>query len=396
MMEVIDVRDVVIVDAVRTPFGKRDGALSSAHSVVLLADTLNALFARSAVDPACVGQVVGGCVSQVGMQTMDITRGAWLTAGLPIGVAGSTVDAACGSSQQAMNLGYALVASGLVDTVVACGVEVMSRVPMGSPVPKDGSLGKPVTRRYWEQHEFTTQFQGAERMAQRWDLTRADCDAFGLLSQSRAARAQREGRFDTQLVSVTVPAGTAAADGSDVLVGRDQGPRETTAEGLARLKPTGGPDGIHTAGTSSQISDGASALILMAADVAAAHGLRPIASIVDACLVGSDPVLMLTGPIPATRRLLTDNGLVMGDVDVVEINEAFAAVVLAWERELKPDMETVNPNGGAIALGHPLGATGTALVTKAAHELVRADKEYGLVTMCCGGGMGTGTLLRRC
>jgi acetyl-CoA C-acetyltransferase len=388
--------EVVLVDAVRSPFGKRGGGLSTTHSVELLGSVLGALLARTGVDPSTVGQVVGGCVGQVGMQAMNVTRNAWLTEGLPITVAATTVDAQCGSSQQASNLAYALVASGVVDVAIGCGVEVMSRVPMGATVPKDGP-GKPVTRKYWTHHEYTSQFEGAERIADAWGIARADCDAFGKQSQDRAARAQREDRYATQLVAIDAPVldKEGKPSGETVSVSRDEGPRETTLEGLAGLKPTGRPDGVHTAGTSSQISDGASAVLLMTADRAAAEGLTPLATVVDTCLVGSDPTLMLTGPIPATQKLLADNKLTMGDIDVVEINEAFASVVLAWQREVEPDMTTVNPNGGAIALGHPLGATGSALLAKAAHELVRTDGEYALVTMCCGGGLGTGTLLRR-
>jgi acetyl-CoA C-acetyltransferase len=388
-------RDVVIVDAIRTPFGKRGGALSRAHSVVLLGDVVRALLTRAGVEPADVDQIVGGCVGQVGMQTMDIARGAWLTAGLPASVAGTTVDAACGSSQQATNLGAGLIAAGLADVIISCGVELMSRVPMGSTVPPDNALGRPITRNYYQHHEFTTQYQGAERIAAQWGITRADCDEFGVLSQQRAAKALEEKRFASQLLPIDVADGDETGSATR-LFDVDEGPRPTTIAGLQGLKPTVDPDGVHTAGTSSQIADGASAALLMSAEAAAARGLTPLAHIVNACLVGSDPVLMLTGPIPATTKILNQAGMSIGDIDVFEINEAFASIVLAWERDVKPDMASVNPNGGAIALGHPLGATGTALIAKAAHELVRADKEHALITMCCGGGMATGTLLRRC
>jgi acetyl-CoA C-acetyltransferase len=314
---------------------------------------------RTWLDPAEVGQVVGGCVGQVGMQSMNVTRSAWLAAGLPLTVPATTIDAQCGSSQQAATLAYSLVASGVVDTAVACGVEVMSKVFLGSTTPKDPDVGKPINRTYWQHYEFTTQYEGAERVAERWGITRADTDAFGLLSQQRSALALAENRFADQLM------------------------------------PIRRPDGVHTAGTSSQIADGAAAVLLMTAERARTLGLTPLATIVDCCLVGCDPVLMLEGPIPATRKLLDSSGLSIGDLDVIEINEAFASIVLAWERELKADMTRVNPNGGAIALGHPLGATGTMLSAKAVHELIRTDGEYGLVTMCCGGGLGTGTLLRR-
>lgn len=388
--------DVVIVEAVRSPLGKRKGGLSGTHSTELLAKLQAELFERSGVDPLEVGQVVGGCVGQVGMQTMNVTRNAWLTAGLPIDAAATTVDAQCGSSQQATNLAYALVAAGVVDCAVGCGVELMSRVPMGSAIPKDPAVGKPVTRAYWKHHEFTSQFEGAERIAKQWGITRADTDAFGKQSQDRAGQAWAEGRFDSQILPVEVPELDDERKPLETthVVSRDEGLRETTLEGLAGLR-TNLPDGVHTAGSSSQISDGAGALLLMTREKAAALGLTPKATIVDTCLVGSDPALMLTGPIGATQKLLAGNGLQMGDIDVVEINEAFASVVLAWEKELEPDMATVNPNGGAIAVGHPLGATGSVLLTKAVHELERSDKEHAIVTMCCGGGLGTGTLLRR-
>ena len=378
----VSTRSVVVVEAVRSPFGRRNGGLSGMHSLDLLGAVQKELFTRSGVDPLEVGQVVGGCVGQVGMQTMNVARNAWLTAGLPLEVAATTVDAQCGSSQQATNLAYALVSSGVVDAAVACGVEVMSRVPMGSTVPKDPDVGKPINKNYWAHFEATSQFEGAERIADTWGINRSDCDQFGKQSQDRAARAWAEDRFGSQIVPVND-------------VARDEGLRDTTLEGLAALKPTGRPEGVHTAGTSSQISDGASAVLLMTEEKAAELGVTPLATIVNVCLVGSDPVLMLTGPIGATQKLLADSGLTMGDIDVVEINEAFASVVLAWEKELKPDMDRVNPNGGAIALGHPLGATGAGLLTKAVHELRRIDGEHAIVTMCCGGGLGTGTLLRR-
>jgi acetyl-CoA C-acetyltransferase len=389
--------DVVIVEAVRTPFGRRNGGLASMHSIDLLALVLGDLVQRSKIDPSTVGQVVGGCVGQVGMQTMNVARQAWLTAGLPLAVPATTVDAQCGSSQQALTLAYGLLRGGVVDAAVACGVELMSRVPMGATVPKDGAYGKPVTRQYWAHHEFTSQFEGAERIADQGGITRDDCDRFGKESQDRAAAARDHGRFESQLVSVEAPDldDEGKPTGTVHLVAVDEAIRPTTLEGLGGLRPTGRPDGVHTAGTSSQISDGASAVLMMTASAAQRSGLTRIATIVDSCLVGSDPVLMLTGPIPATQTLLSRNGLAIGDIDVVEINEAFAAVVLAWERELRPDMTRVNPNGGAIALGHPLGATGTGLVTKAVHELARTDGEHAIVTMCCGGGLGTGTLLRR-
>ena len=427
-------REVVIVEAVRTPIGRRNGGLSTMHSLDLLGAVQRDLFIRTGVDPLEVGQVVGGCVGQTGMQAMNVTRNAWLAAGLPIEVAATTVDSQCGSSQQATNLAYSLIASGVVDAAVACGVEIMSRVPMGATT-KDQAFGKPINKRYWQHHEapypltgrrlthtilpascrrdanygsgnagimrqhheFTSQFEGSERIAEQWGITRADCDEFGKLSQDRAAQAWAEDRYATQILPLDAPDvdEEGKPTGTTHRVERDEGIRETTLEGLASLKPTGRPDGVHTAGTSSQIADGAGALLLMTRDKAEALGVTPKATIVDVCLVGSDPVLMLTGPIGATQKLLADNKLDIADIDVFEINEAFASVVLAWERDLKPDRARVNPNGGAIAIGHPLGGTGSVLVTKAVHELERSDGEHALITMCCGGGLGTGTLLRR-
>jgi acetyl-CoA C-acetyltransferase len=388
--------EVVIVEAVRTPLGRRNGGLSTMHAIDLLGAVQRELFTRTGLDPAEVGQVVGGCVQQVGMQAMNVTRNAWLAAGLPVEVAATTVDSQCGSSQQAVNLASSLIASGVVDVAVACGVEVMSRVPMGATT-RDASLGRPINKNYWAQHEFTSQFEAAERIAAQWGFGRADCDELGQLSQDRAAAAWAGGRFDTQVLPIDAP--DVGDDGKPVgtthRVERDEAFRDTTLDGLAALKPTGRPDGVHTAGTSSQISDGAGAVLLMTRQKAEALGLRTRATIVDTCLVGSDPTLMLTGPIAATDMLLTDNKLTIDDIDVVEINEAFASVVLCWQRETGADMARVNPNGGAIALGHPLGGTGAILVTKAVHELERTDTEHALVTMCCGGGLGSGTLLRR-
>jgi acetyl-CoA C-acetyltransferase len=389
--------DVVIVEAVRTPIGRRGGGLSTMHSADLLATALRALVERSGIDPAAVGQVVGGCVSQVGMQSFNVTRTAWLTAGLPQGVAATTVDTQCGSSQQATNLATALVGSGVVDVAVACGVENMSLVPIGSNSSKKLGLGTAIPKSYFGQYEFTSQFEGAERIAEKWGVTRADADAFGLRSQQLAAQAWAEDRFAGQVVPVDAPDldDDGKPTGSTHRVERDEGLRDTTLEKLATLKPVAREDGVHTAGSSSQISDGAAAVLVTTAERAAELGLTPIARVVDTALVGVDPVLMLTGPIDATRHLLGRTGMTMADIDVAEINEAFASVVLAWQRELDVDPDIVNPNGGAIALGHPLGATGAVLVTKAIHELVRTDGTNALVSMCCGGGLGTGTILER-
>jgi acetyl-CoA C-acetyltransferase len=389
--------DVVIVEAVRTPIGRRGGGLSTIHPAELLGVAQLAAVERSGIDPNEVGQLVGGCVSQVGEQAFNLTRTAWLAAGLPMNVAATTVDAQCGSSQQATNLATGLVKGGVVDVALACGVEVMSRVPIGSSGRKDLGFGIPIPKTYFPRYEMTSQFEGAERIADKWGITREDTDAFGLLSQQNAARAWAEDRFGTQIVEVDAPDvdEEGKPTGSTHRVSKDEGLRETSLEKLAELKPVARPDGVHTAGSASQISDGAAAVLLMTAEKAEALGLRPRARIVDTCLVGVDPVLMLTGPIDATQRLFERTGLSTDDIDVCEINEAFASVVLAWQKELGFTPEQTNPNGGAIALGHPLGGTGAVLLTKALHELERTGGRYGLVSMCCGGGLGTGTIIER-
>jgi acetyl-CoA C-acetyltransferase len=387
----------VIVEAARSPIGKKNGSLSAAHPTELLAQLLSAVLERSGVSPSAVGQVIGGCINQVGAQAMNVTRTAWLTAGLPAEVACSSVDSQCGSGQYATNLAASLITSGAEDIVVGCGVENMSLLPIGSDAiaGAQAGFGKPITRKYREHYEFTSQFEGAERIATKYEITRRDTDAFGLESQLRAARAIAEKRFESQVVPVQVP----VRDGDKVAeirtISRDEVPRQTSLEALAGLKPVARPDGIHTAGSSSQVADGAAAVLLMSESKARELGLRPRARIVDTVLVGCDPVLMLEGPIPATRKLLERNHLQMSDIDVIEINEAFASVVLSWARVLRPDMNKVNPNGGAIALGHPLGATGCVLLTKALNELERTSTKRALVTMCCGGGLGTGTLIER-
>jgi acetyl-CoA C-acetyltransferase len=388
--------DVVIVEAVRTPVGKRNGGLSTVHPADLLATVQKAAIERSGVDPAAIGQVVTGCVSQVGEQAFNIGRTAWLSAGLPLSVANTTVDTQCGSSQQATNLATALVGSGAVDSALAGGVEVMSRVPIGSSGRKDLGLGIPIPKSYFPLYEMTSQFEGAERIADKWGITREDTDRFGFRSQQNAATAWAEDRFGSQIIPVEAP--TVDEEGNVTgtqTITRDEGLRETTLEKLATLKPVAREDGVHTAGSSSQISDGAAAVLMMTAERAAELGLSPKARIVDTCLVGVDPVLMLTGPIDATQRLFERTGLGVEDIDVAEINEAFASVVLAWQKELGFADEQTNPNGGAIALGHPLGGTGAVLMTKCLHELERSGGRYGLVSMCCGGGLGTGTIIER-
>lgn len=390
-------RDVVIVDALRSPIGRRNGGLAGVHPASLLGTVQKALVERSGIDPSAIEQVVGGCVSQVGEQSFNVTRTAWLAAGLPISTAATTVDTQCGSSQQATNLATSLIASGTVDVAMACGVEVMSRIPIGINSSKKLGLGVPIPKEYFSRLEMTSQFEGAERIADKWGISRDDADAFGLASQERAARAWAEDRFAGQWTSIEAPVLDAerTPTGETQTIVRDEGIRETSLEKLAQLKPVAREDGVHTAGNSSQISDGASAVLMMTAERAEALGLTPRARIVDTCLVGVDPVLMLTGPMDATRRLLDRSGLGIDDIDTFEINEAFASVVLAWAKEVGADLDKTNPNGGAIALGHPLGATGAFLMTKALYELERTSGRYGLISMCCGGGLGTGTLIER-
>jgi acetyl-CoA C-acetyltransferase len=352
---------------------------------------------RAGVEPGAVDQVVGGCINKIGAQAMNVTRTAWLSHGGPPEVACSTVDSQCGSSQYAVNLAASLIASGAEDVVLACGVENMSRLPIGSDATAGAAsgLGKPVSRSYFQYYEWASQFEGAERIAVKYGITRAETDALGLESQLRAARAIAEGRFESQMIPVSVDIfdNDGTRTGEQVTVTRDEVPRNTSLDKLAQLKPVARPDGVHTAGSSSQIADAAAAVLLMSADRAQDLGVTPLARIVGTALVGCDPVLMLEGPIPAAHKVLSQVGLSMDDVDVVEINEAFASVVLAFAQSLKPDMGRVNPNGGAIALGHPLGATGCLLVTKAVYELERTGGRFALVAMCCGGGLGTGTLL---
>ena len=391
-------REVVIVEAGRSPIGKKNGALSAAHPTELLAQVLTAVIERAHIPSSAVGQVIGGCINKVGAQAMNVIRTAWLTGGGDVDVACSTIDSQCGSSQFATNLAANMIASGAEDVVLACGVENMSLLPIGSDAiaGAQAGYGKPITRKYRDHFEFTSQFEGAERIATKYGIARLDTERFGLESQVRAARAIAEGRFEAQIVPVEVPAAKAGEKTGELYtVKRDEVPRNTSLEALAALKPVARPDGIHTAGTSSQVADGASAVLMMTPEKAKELGLRARARVVDTCLVGCDPVLMLEGPIPATRKLLKKNGLNISDIDVFEINEAFASVVLSWAKTLEPDMARVNPNGGAIALGHPLGATGCGLVTKALNELERTNRQRAIITMCCGGGLGTGTLIER-
>lgn len=391
----LNARDVVIVEALRTPIGRRNGGLSTVHPADLLGAVLEEIVTRTGIDPAEVGQLVGGCVSQVGEQTFNIARTAWLSAGLPLTVAATTVDSQCGSSQQATSLAASLVGGGAVDVAIGCGVETMSRVPIGAGMKSD--FGIPTPKSYFGRYEMTSQFEGAERIAEKWGITREDTDAFGLQSQERAIKAWAEDRFAGQIVEIDAPDvdEEGKPTGTTHRVVKDEGLRETSLEKLATLKPVARENGVHTAGSSSQISDGAGAVLMMTAEKAAALGLTPKARVVDHCLVGTDPVLMLTGPIDATERLMERNDMTVDQIDVFEVNEAFASVVLAWAKECSIDMSTANPNGGAIALGHPLGGTGAVLITKALYELQRTGGRYGLISMCCGGGLGTGTLIER-
>jgi len=390
--------DTVIIDAARTPVGKKMGRLAGAHPTDTLGHVMMKLLERQGLDSDQVDQVVGGCINKVAAQGMNVTRTAWLAHGGAVGTPCITIDSQCGSSQEAAALAHALIAAGQADVVLACGVENMSRLPIGSDaVGRAPTMGKPVSKSYFAHHEFTSQFEGAERMAEKYGISRADTDAFGLQSQERAARAIAEGRFDAQIIPLEAPEVDPNFEktGNTLTVTEDEVPRDTSLEALAELKPVAREDGIHTAGTSSQIADGAAAVLMMSAARAEQLGLTPMARIAATALVGCDPVLMLEGPIPATEKVLSDSGLAIDDIDVFEVNEAFASVVLSWAKTVGADMKKVNPNGGAIALGHPLGATGCFLITKAVHELQRSAGRYGLVSMCCGGGLGTGTLIER-
>jgi len=385
--------NAVIVDAIRTPLGKRNGKLKDWHPVDLAAHTLKALMDRNNFDPALIEDVIMGCVMQVGEQSLNIARNAVLAAGLPDTVPGTTVDRQCGSSQQAAHFAAQGVMAGAYDIVIAAGVEIMTRVPMGSAVA-DGKYGYPfgpeMSARYAPAGGLVPQGESAEMIADKWNISRDDMDQFGLRSQEFAARATREGRFDGQILPVL------DADGNMMTV--DEGLRETTIEKLATLKTPFRSEedgGRVTAGNSSQITDGAAAILIMSEDKARQLGLTPRARFVNFSLAGADPRYMLTAPIPATQKVLERAGLSMADMSITEINEAFASVVLAWEKELHPNMDTVNPNGGAIALGHPLGCSGARLMTTLLYELERTNGRYGLQTMCEGGGMANATIIER-
>ncbi len=381
----------VIVEATRSPIGKRGGWLSGLHSTELLGNIQKALVDKAGIDAGEVEQVIGGCVTQYGEQSNNVTRTSWLTAGLPEQVGATTVDCQCGSSQQANHLIAGLIATGAIDVGIACGIEAMSRVGLGAnagPSPNWRASS-------WD-IDMPNQFEAAERIATRRGITREDIDELGYQSQARAKQAWEEGRFDREISPLVAPAldENKQPTAERVTISRDQGLRDTTLAGLSTLKPVM-EGGIHTAGTSSQISDGAAAVLWMDEDKAKALGLRPRARIVSQALVGAEPYYHLDGPVQSTAKVLEKAGMTMGDIDIVEINEAFASVVLSWARVYDADMSRVNVNGGAIALGHPVGCTGSRLFTTALHELERSDRSTALITMCAGGALSTGTIIER-
>ena len=381
----------VIIEAARTPILRRNGAFSAVHASHLLGHAQLGVLQRAGVDPRSVGQIVGGCVTQAGEQASNVTRTAWLAQDLPYQVAATTIDCQCGSSQQANHMVANMISADVIDTGLACGVELMSKMWLGANVPnsKPGQADTVFFNGRSKPDDFALdmpdQFGAAERIAALRGITRADVDAFGLSSQRKALQAQAEGRFDREILPMVV---------GDITADADTGPRESTTEGLAKLKPVM-PDGMHTAGNSSQISDGAAAVLWMDEAKARAEGFTPRARIVAQTLVGSDPYYHLDGPIDSSTDVLKKAGMTMADIDLFEVNEAFASVVLSWAQVMGADMEKVNVNGGAIALGHPVGCTGSRLITTALHELERRDKEFALISMCCGGAISTGTIIQR-
>ena len=383
-------RDVVIVEAVRTPIGRghpEKGYYKDTHPNELLGAVYTEVIERSGIPAEAVEDVICGCVQQYGEQMFNVGRNAWLQAGLPMETPAATVDRQCGSAQQAVNFGAALIAAGVHDVVIGGGVEHMGHIPMGVGFKWIDDVGSPWPPALLERYNLVPQGLSAEMIADQWEIPRSELDELAVRSHRLAHQATEEGRFERETVPFQVNGDTYVSD---------QGIRpDTDLEKLAALKPAFKPDGKVTAGNASQISDGAAAVLLMSAEKASELGLTPRARVIDQTTVGVDPVMMLTGPIPATRKLLDRSGMTMDDIDLVEINEAFAPVVAAWQRELSPDMDRVNVNGGAMALGHPLGSTGARLITTLLHELERSDGEIGLVTMCCGGGLGTGTLIQR-
>jgi acetyl-CoA acetyltransferase family protein len=383
-------REVVIVEAVRTPIGRghpEKGYYAATHPNELLGTCYTEVIARAGIDATEVEDVIAGCVQQIGEQSWNVARNAWLQAGLPLETAAATVDRQCGSAQQAVNFGAALIAAGVHDVVIGSGVEHLGHIPLGVGFQWIEQVGTPFPPALMEKHELIPQGLSAEMIADKWEIPRSELDELAVRSHRLAHQATEEGRFEREIIPFQTNGATRVVD---------QGIRpDTNLEKLAELKPAFKTDGKITAANSSQISDGAAAVLLMSRDKVDELGVTPRARIVDQTTVGVDPVIMLTGPIPATRKLLARNGMAIGDIDLIEINEAFAPVVAAWQRELEPDMDRVNVNGGAMALGHPLGCTGARLLTTLLHELERSGEETGLVTMCCGGGLGTGTLIRR-
>ncbi len=384
--------EAVIVEAVRTPIGKRGGWLAGVHAADALGAVQREVVARAGIDPGAVEQVVGGCVTQGGEQASNIARYAWLAAGLPQTAGVTTIDCQCGSAQQANHFVAGLIAADAIDVGVACGVEMMSRVGLGAAVYGGPGVPRPPG---WD-IDLPDQFTGADRIAREFGISRSDLDEFGLASQQKAARAWAEDRFKSQIAPMRAPVlgEDGQPTGATRVVDRDQGLRETSLGKLASLKPVL-DGGLHTAGTSSQISDGAAAVLLMSREKASALGLTPRARIVAQCLVGDDPYYHLNGPVAATRRVLDKAGMSVGDIDLFEVNEAFAAVVVNWARQHAVDMDKVNVNGGAIALGHPVGSTGSRLITTALHELERTGASTALVSMCAGGALATGTVIER-
>ena len=383
-------REVVIVEAARTPIGRghpEKGYYKDTHPNELLGKAYTAVIERSGIDPSEVEDVITGCVQQIGEQAFNVGRNAWLQAGLPMETPATTVDRQCGSAQQAVNFAAALIASGVHDVALGSGVEHMGHVPFSVGFETQGKYGAAFAPELMDRYQLVPQGLSAEMIADKWEIPRSELDELAVRSHRLAHQATEEGRFERETIPFQVNGSTYVTD---------QGIRpDTSLEKLSELKPAFKEDGKITAGNSSQISDGAAAVLLMSADKAKALGLTPRARIKDQTTVGVDPVIMLTGPIPATQKLLDRNKMSISDIDLIEINEAFAPVIAAWRREHKPDMDRVNVNGGAIALGHPLGSTGARLITTLLHELERSDKEVGLVTMCCGGGLGTGTLIER-
>ena len=382
----------VIVEAARTPIGRRGGWLSGLHAAEILGAAQRGLIDRTGLDPELIEQVIGGCVTQAGEQSNNITRTAWLHSGLPWQTGATTVDCQCGSAQQANHLVAGLIAAGSIDVGIACGVEAMSRVPLGANVGEHAGPRRPGS---WS-IDMPNQFEAAERIARRRGITRADVDALGVASQQKAKQAWDEGRFDREVLVVDAPAVDKEGNptGEKLEVRRDQGLRDTSLESLAKLSPVL-DGGVHTAGTSSQISDGAAAVLLMDETRARQLGLRPRARIVSQCLVGAETEFHLDGPVQATQRLLDRSGMSISDIDLFEVNEAFASVLLSWAAVHRPDMAKVNVNGGAIALGHPVGSTGSRLITTALHELERRDGSTALISMCAGGALSTGTIIER-